>query len=134
MRRGEVLGLRWREADLSNKRLAIVRALVDVNREVLVSEPKTTKGRCTVAFDAVTAAELKRHRIRQPEDRLRVGEVWQDTGLVFTHEDGSHISPRLLSSWFSSFLEMLDSPGFASTTSVTPMRQRHSSLEYLRRS
>lgn len=101
MRRGEVLGLRWREVDLKNKRLSIVRALVAVNREVVVSEPKTSKGRRTVALDAVTAAELECHRIRQLEERLRIGEAWQDTGLVFTHEDGSFLSPRLVSSWFA---------------------------------
>ncbi|HUY05644.1 MAG TPA: tyrosine-type recombinase/integrase [Acidimicrobiales bacterium] len=101
MRRGEVLGLRWREVDLKNKRLSIVRALVDVNRETVVSEPKTAKGRRTVALDAVTAAELERHRICQLEERLRIGDAWQDTGLVFTHEDGSFLSPRLVSSWFA---------------------------------
>ncbi|HVB00526.1 MAG TPA: tyrosine-type recombinase/integrase [Acidimicrobiales bacterium] len=100
MRRGEVLGLRWREIDLKNKQRAVIRALVVVNREVLVSEPKTAKGRRTVALDTTTAFELERHRRRQLEERLGVGQAWQDTGLVFTHEDGSALSPRLFSAWF----------------------------------
>lgn len=48
MRRGEVLGLRWSEVDLANKRLSIIRALVDVNHQIVVSEPKTAKGKRTV--------------------------------------------------------------------------------------
>jgi integrase len=101
MRRGEVLGLRWSEVDLANKRLSIIRALVDVNHQIVVSEPKTAKRKRTVALDAVTATKFERHRVLQLEERLRLGEAWKDNGLVFTHEDGSPIAPRLLSSWFA---------------------------------
>jgi integrase len=100
MRRGEVVGLRWTDVDLDLGRLAIVQTHVLVDRQVIVSEPKTAKGRRTVALDATTLTALRQHRKRQLEERLALGEAWQDTGLVFTHEDGSGINPRLFSSWF----------------------------------
>lgn len=101
MRRGEVVGLRWEDVDLDLGRLAIVQTHVLVNREVVVSEPKTAKGRRTVALDATTVAALRRHRTHQLEERLALGELWQETGLVFTHEHGGAVNPRLFSSWFT---------------------------------
>lgn len=101
MRRGEIVGLRWSDVDLSAGRLGVVQAHVLVNRTVLVSEPKTNKGRRTIALDTRTVAAFRRHRTQELEERLAADELWQDTGLVFTHEDGSAINPRLFSSWFS---------------------------------
>jgi integrase len=51
MRRGEALGLRWSDVDLENARLSVRRALVPTNRKVVVSEPKTAKGRRVIAID-----------------------------------------------------------------------------------
>ena len=45
MRRGEAIGLRWSGVDLENARLSVRRALIPINREVVVSEPKTAKAR-----------------------------------------------------------------------------------------
>lgn len=45
MRRGEVLGLSWPDVDLGRARVAVRRSLVTVGHEVVVSEPKTAKGR-----------------------------------------------------------------------------------------
>jgi integrase len=100
MRRGEVLGLRWSEVELAHKQLAILRAHVLANRQLVVSEPKTAKGRRTIALDEATVAVLQRHGRQQLEERLVAGERWVDTGLVVTHEDGSAVDPRLFSSWF----------------------------------
>jgi Phage integrase, N-terminal SAM-like domain len=55
-----------------------------VNYEVVVSEPKTAKGRRSLALDPATVAALCEHRTRQLEQRLAVGPRWQDCGLVFT--------------------------------------------------
>jgi integrase len=101
MRRGEVVGLRWVDVDLELGPLAIVQTHVLVNREVLVSEPKTAKGRRTVALDATTVTALRQHRKYQLEERLALGEAWEDSGLVFTHQNGWAINPRLFSSWFT---------------------------------
>jgi integrase len=101
MRRGELVGLRWADVDLDGGRVSIVQTHVLVNRQVIVSEPKTLKGRRSIALDATTVGALRQFRRRQLEERLRYGELWTDTGLVVVHDDGTAINPRLLSSWFA---------------------------------
>jgi integrase len=76
------------------------RPRVVVNYEVVVSAPKTTKGRRSLALDPATVAALRRHRAQQAQERLTAGPLWQDSGLVFTWPDGSPIHPQRFSSWF----------------------------------
>ena len=73
MRRGEVAGLRWPDVDLDAGRVSPRRPRVVVNYEVHVSEPKTAKGRRSLALDPATVAALRQHRARQAEERLAVG-------------------------------------------------------------
>ncbi len=94
MRRGEVLGLRWVDVDLAAARVAVRQALVTVGHLVVTSEPKTAKGRRSVALDPGTVEVLKAHRKQQLTERLAWGPAWTDTGLVFTREDGRALHPR----------------------------------------
>ena len=73
MRRGEVLGLSWPDVDLGRARVAVRRSLVTVGHEVVVSEPKTAKGRRSVALDPATVAGLKAWRKVQAAERLAWG-------------------------------------------------------------
>jgi hypothetical protein len=73
---------------------------VVVDYEVVVSVPKTAKGRRWLALDPVTVTALREHRTRQFEQRLAVGPRWQDSGLVFTWPDGRPIHPERFSRWF----------------------------------
>ena len=89
MRRGEVLGIRWNDVNLDLARVSVVRTLTVVGHDVLVSEPKTAKGRRSVALDPATVATLREHRKGQRKERLAFGEGWNDEQLVFTLEDGT---------------------------------------------
>jgi integrase len=99
-RRGEVAGLRWADVDLDTGRASPRRPRVVVNYDVVVSEPKTAKGRRSLALDPATVAVLREHRTRQVEQRLAVGPGWHDSGLVFTWPDGRAIHPQRFSNWF----------------------------------
>jgi integrase len=100
MRRGEVAGLRWIDVDLAAGRVTPRKPRVEVNYKVHVSEPKTAKGKRSLALDPTTAAALREHRARQAEERLIVGPGWQDSGLVFTWGDGRPLHPERFSRWF----------------------------------
>jgi integrase len=78
MRRGEVLGFRWSDVDLEGARIHIQQTRLSVAYEVILSEPKTAKGRRSVALDAETVLELKKHPKRQLEERMAAGGPWQD--------------------------------------------------------
>jgi integrase len=94
MRRGELLGVQWPDVDLARARVAVRRSLVTVGHQVVVSEPKTAKGRRSVALDPASVAALKAWRKRQMAERLAWGPAWTDAGLVFTREDGRPLHPR----------------------------------------
>jgi integrase len=100
MRRGEVAGLRWPDVDLEVGRVSPRRPRVVVNYEVVVSEPKTQKGRRSLALDPATVAALREHRTRQLEQRLAVGPRWQESSPVFTWPDGRPTHPERFSRWF----------------------------------
>jgi integrase len=99
MRRGELAGLRWIDLDLDAGRVSPRRPRVVVNHQVVVSEPKTAKGRRSLALDPATVTALRRHRTQQAQERLAAGPLWQDSGLVFAWPDGSPIHPQRFSSW-----------------------------------
>jgi len=100
MRRGEALGLRWSDVDLQKARLSVRRALIPINREVVVSEPKTAKGRRVIALDPGTVEVLKAQAARQLADQTRPGESWVETGLVFTTENGAALDPESVSRYW----------------------------------
>jgi len=99
MRRGEALGLRWEDVDLEAGRLAVRRALIPNGREVVVSEPKTARGRRVIALDPQTVLVLRAQAARQLEEQ-QASKAWRDTGLVFTREDGEALHPEVASRHF----------------------------------
>jgi integrase len=54
MRRGELLGLRWTDVDLDVGVLRVAQARVRAGNQVVVGEPKTARGRRTIALDPAT--------------------------------------------------------------------------------
>lgn len=104
LRRGELLGLRWDDIDLDGGHLRIVRTRVVVDNKVIESGPKTQAGRREVPLDAHLVSELKAHRQRQREERLRAGEAWEASGFVFVDELGRPIVPDTLSGRFDALI------------------------------
>lgn len=100
MRRGEVLGLRWQDADLENGRVSVRQQLVKANGSVAFGQPKTAKGRRSLVIDEGTRRSLREHRRRCAEERLRFGPGYVEQGLVFTREDGSPLDPDTFSQRF----------------------------------
>ncbi len=100
MRRGELLGLRWIDVDLNTRRLQVRQTLIVVNNRVQVSQPKTARSRRSIALDSGTVAALRSHRARQLEEHMAWGPAYEDSGLVFTQENGCPIHPQALSSAF----------------------------------
>jgi integrase len=100
MRRGEALGLAWQDLDMEMGHLTIRRAWVPVNGVGQMSEPKTRRGRRTIALDPVTLEALQGHAARQADDQSHCSGVWTDSGLVFTGTDGQPLPPWAVSKLF----------------------------------
>jgi len=110
MRRGEVLGLRWRDIDFGARRLKINQTVLNVAYKITIGEPKTARSRRTVALDPETVRVLLEHRRRQAAEREEVGEAYVDQDLVFPREDGQPTHPDLFSQTFQRTLKRLGLP------------------------
>jgi integrase len=123
MRRGEACGLRWCDCDLEQGRIAVRRALVPVARTVLVSEPKTARGRRSIALDERTVAVLQAHAEQQSAER-EAATKWIETGLVFTGGDGQALPPNSVSRCFARVVKKAGLPGIR----LHDLRHTHATL------
>jgi integrase len=96
LRKGECLALRWEHVDLDAGALKVVGTLGRICGRLVSSEPKTDRSRRTVPLNPAVVALLRAHRTAQKADRLRAGDQWTDSGLVFTTELGAPVDPRNL--------------------------------------
>ncbi len=104
MRRGEVLGLRWSDVELTAARVHVRQIRTVARYQVSTTSPKTAKGTRTLALDPATAAALRAHSTAQKAERLAWGAAYRNAAdLVFAREDGSAIHPERFrfSSWFA---------------------------------
>ncbi len=111
LRAGELLALRWEDVDLDRGILQVRRTLQRLRGQGLhVKEPKTERGRRTVALPASAVEVLRRHRRQQAEERLAAGPDYQDYGLVFCWQDGRPLDPY---GWLThAFRRLADRAGF----------------------
>jgi integrase len=95
LRRGELLGLRWEDADLDAGRLRVARSLQRIGGKLQLTETKTPKSRRTLPLPQDAVRALRAHRVRQLEERLAAGPDWRDGGfdLIFTNRTGGPIEP-----------------------------------------
>ena len=66
---------------------------VDNGRRLALGEPKTKKSRRTVELTQKAVEALRSHSVRQAEEKLRIGSLYQDQGLVFTAKGGGFSIP-----------------------------------------
>jgi len=100
LRRGELLGLRWSDVDLTTGRIAIRHTLVMVDGKPAMAEPKTAKGRRSLTLAPQVLEAVRGHRAHQAAERLSWGANYTDSGLVITTEDGRPMHPETLSGLF----------------------------------
>lgn len=84
LRLGEATGLRWEDVDLETGEVQVRQQLQVVDKKLVLQDLKTEKSRRTLVLPQVCVTELKAHRTKQLEERLKAGKRWVDTGLVFT--------------------------------------------------
>ncbi len=111
MRQGEILGLQWSDVDLEHGTLQVRRTLYCAGREFFFTEPKTRKSRRTVLLTSYAIEALKRHRVRQNEERLALGPGWlAGYDLVFPDKDGGPKDNTILGREFVRLLKKAGLP------------------------
>ena len=116
LRRGELLGLRWKDLDLERGTVSVWQQLVKSNEQPrlkLKALTKTPKSKRTIAIDADTVQVLKDHLANQTEIKttLLANDIdYLDHGLVFCMEDGRPIDPDNFYRRFNSLLKKAGIP------------------------
>lgn len=102
MRRSEVLGLRWKDADMVLAAVRVTQGLHRLaNQETVFTEPKTPKSRRSVALSPAAVLDLRHHYQEQKGIRDALGVSITDDDLVFANPDGSPLSPSTVSHAFA---------------------------------
>ena len=94
LRRGEALAVSWQHVNFEASTLRVEGTLGRVGGKLIITEPKTKRSRRTVPLSPAMITLLKAWKVRQAAERLRAGNQWADTGLVFTTELGTPVEPR----------------------------------------
>jgi integrase len=122
MRRGEVLGVRWRDIDLRDGRVSVRQALVTVNYKMSISDVKTGTSRRTIDIDADVTQVLDDWRKLRTEERDGVVPAPDD--LVFVKADGTSMHPDIFSQLFDRTVAKIDVPSI----SLHDLRHTHATL------
>ena len=73
---------------------------------------KTARSRRTVTMPSAVSNALRAHKVKQNEERLQAGPLWQNTlGLVFTTPLGAPLDPRSVVRHFKASLTAAGLPG-----------------------
>jgi len=110
MRRGEVLGVRWRDIDIKARRLHVQQTVLSVEYKLTFGRPKTKRGERKIALDPETVRILSRHERSQREEKRLLGDGYHDLDLVFAREDGTPVHPDYFSQTFDRTVKRLKLP------------------------
>jgi integrase len=119
LRKGEALGLQWRDVDLEAQIITIRRSVQRLNWQhgctdkdpcghryaghcsqrhsggVVAAEVKSRAGKRTVGIPTPLVDVLRQHRARQDRERDRAANLWVEQGWVFTNRLGGPVHPRV---------------------------------------
>jgi integrase len=110
MRLGELLGLRWRDADLDLASLSVVQALFKRNRVCQMIKPKSSASHRRIALPPTLVLLLRQHRAIQDTQRMLTDNPLNDDDLVFAHPDGGPLDPSTVTHAFAKVLKNANLP------------------------
>ena len=110
MRRGEIVALQWKDVDLEKETITVRRTLERIKGGYQFKHPKTRKSRRQISLTPSAAEELRRHKHKQKEEKLRLGAAYNDHGLVCAWPDGTLVKPDFVSREFTKILKKAGLP------------------------
>lgn len=119
LRKGEALGLKWRDIDFEHRTVTTRRTVQRLNWQHgcppgqpcghryaghcplrhsgggVTAEVKSGAGKRTIGLPLPLIEVLKAHRTRQDQDRTRARNLWLSEDWVFTNQLGGPVHPRI---------------------------------------
>jgi integrase len=100
MREGEISALKWENVDLINGVIYVTLNMQYLYGTLTLKEPKTKKSKRKIVLFKTTIEALKAQRKKQIENKLLLGELYNDNNFVCTHENGDPFIPQYISKRF----------------------------------
>ncbi|MED4726829.1 tyrosine-type recombinase/integrase [Aneurinibacillus migulanus] len=110
MRKGEILGLCWKDCNFEKGYISIQQTLVKIKGSLSLQEPKTKGSIRTIKVPDFALQILKAHKIKQMEIKLRVGSAYKEHDLVVANWNGSMIDPADINADFKIACKFADVP------------------------
>jgi len=111
MRRGELMGLEWKDIDFNTGVLSICRTSQYIKeRGIFTDDVKNKSSHRSMKLPENIIDRLKQYKAWQLEESAKLGDRWQDTDRLFTTWDGAPMSPNSPYFWLQRFLARHDLP------------------------
>lgn len=124
VRKGEALGLRWRDVDLTAGTIQIRQVVSVVGTAAAIHPPKTRASRRQVRLAPELVTALRQHRTAWVARRLAAPD-WEATDLVFCTRTGGLLHPNNVSTVFRRLV------AHANVPPITIHDLRHTNVSHL---
>lgn len=106
LRKGEILGLEWKDIDFETRILSICRiAEYTVSKGHYTDTPKTKTSIRSIFMPDEMIMALKERQEEQKKDRESVGDRWKETDRIFTDMEGGTLGSSSMYNWLVRFCE-----------------------------
>lgn len=103
-RRGEMLGLEWKDIDFENSIISVHRTSNQTKaRGIYTDTTKTKRSQRTLKISPYIMEMLKVLKAEQDEEALKLGDYWVDTDRLFTKDNGEPQHPNTTYEWLKRF-------------------------------
>lgn len=104
-RRGELLGLEWPDIDFKNQVIHVRRSSLYLpDKGIFEDDTKNITSERVIKVSPIAFQALKEFKKWQTEQRMRLGDRWQQNDRLFTAWDGKPMHPDTLTGWFHDFV------------------------------
>lgn len=105
-RRGEMLGLEWKDVDFDNSVISVCRtSSYTADRGTHAADTKTRNSRRALKISSYIMTLLQELREEQREDAVKYGSKWVETDRLFTKWNGEPMNLQTPYGWLKDFCE-----------------------------
>lgn len=105
-RRGEMLGLEWKEVDWEHNVISVRRTSnYTASKGIYTDTTKTKKSQRSLKFPQSVMDLLREYKAEQDEERIKLGTKWQDYDRLFVKWDGRPMNNNTPYFWLKEFCE-----------------------------
>lgn len=125
-RRGELCGLKWSDIDFETRTMAIQRTIQrSKDKGLFIDETKNESSLRVIKIPHAVSNILREYKGWQSEQRLLMGDAWQDENWIFTRHDGRVKNPNDFTIAFKKFACKI---GLPNDTHLHSLRHTNASL------